>query len=54
MPDDFIELIAATAMDVAAQKAARRYRWLRILGVAMRAFFVVVVLAVIVVTFAYW
>ena len=54
MPDDFVELIAATAREVAADKAQRRYRWARLLGMVMRGLFVLLLVAVVVVTFAYW
>lgn len=54
MPDDFVELIATAALDAASREAARRHRWVRILGAVMRGFLVLVVLTVIVVTFAYW
>jgi type VI protein secretion system component VasK len=54
MPDDFVELIASTALEVAADKAQRRYRWARLLGMVMRGLFVLLLVAVVVVTFAYW
>ena len=54
MPDDFADLIATAALDAAAHRAARRHRWVRILGTVMRGVLVLTMLAVIVVTFSYW
>jgi hypothetical protein len=54
MPDDFVDLIATAALDAAAHRAARRHRWVRVLGAVMRGLLVAVGLAVVVVTFAYW
>ena len=54
MPDDFVDLIATAALDAAAHRAARRHRWMRIVGAVMRGALVLLVIAVIVVTFAYW
>lgn len=54
MPDDFVDLIATAALDAASHEAARRHRWVRILGAVIRGVLVLVMLAVIVLTFAYW
>jgi type VI protein secretion system component VasK len=54
MPDDFVDLIATAALDAAAHRAARRHRWVRIVGAMIRGLLVLLLLAVIVVTFAYW
>ena len=54
MPDDFVDLIATAALDAATHRAARRHRWVRIVGAAMRCVLVLLLLAVVVVTFAYW
>jgi type VI protein secretion system component VasK len=54
MPDDLIDLITSTALEVAADKAERRYRWARLLGMLMRGLFLLLLVAVVVVTFAYW
>ena len=53
-PDDFVDLIATAALDAAAHRAARRHRWVRIVGAMIRGLLVLLLLAVIVVTFAYW
>ena len=54
MPDDFVELIVASALDATADKAARRHRWVRIVQRLMQVFLVLLLLLVVVVTFAYW
>jgi hypothetical protein len=51
--DDIVEVAVATAIDVAADKAARRYRWVRVLRGIGGLLFILLIGALVFVTLKY-
>lgn len=53
MIDDLVELAVAAAIDVEAEKAAKKHRWVRILRGLVGLLFFALIVAAIYITFKY-
>ena len=53
MIDDLVGLAVAAAIDIEAEKAAKKHRWVRILRALVGLFFVALIVAAIYITFKY-
>jgi len=53
MIDDLVELAVAAAIDVEAEKAAKKHRWVRILRALVGVFFFALIVGAIYITVKY-